>query len=156
LVEEWVCGFEQKGGQISALRLKSGEMIAGDTFVLCSGKFIGRGLVHDPRLREAIFDLPVWIGNDGPSVRYLGRYLHRRVMGPHELFSAGLRVDQRLRPLTQTKRPAWSNLFGAGSVLGGYDYILGRTGLGTALVTGFLAGTYAAGGDRPWDDSSRS
>jgi glycerol-3-phosphate dehydrogenase subunit B len=68
----------------------------------------------------------------------------RSVAGPHPLMAAGLRVDASLRPLDSSGHPAWRNLCAAGSVLGGYDYITGRSGLGTALITGWLAGQEAS------------
>jgi glycerol-3-phosphate dehydrogenase subunit B len=132
--------------RLSSVVLEDGTTVEGDAFVLATGKFIGRGLVHDPVLREGLFDLPVWIGGDGPDLSYLGKYMARQVGVAHPLFGAGLRTDAALRPRGRSGEVAWGNLHAAGSVLGGYDYIQGRSGLGTALISGHVAGAYAAGG----------
>ena len=145
LVQQRAVGFESSARRVTALRLHDGAELEAGAFVLATGKFIGGGLRHEDALREPLFDLPVTVGGEQPSSsRYLGRYMHRGVAGPHQLMLAGLEADAALRPLDRGRRPAWDNLFGAGSVLGGYDYISGRSGLGTALITGHLAGTHAA------------
>jgi anaerobic glycerol-3-phosphate dehydrogenase len=56
---------------------------------------------------------------------------------------SGLRTDERLRPLNDQSRAPYSNLFAAGAVLGGYEYG-GSCGFGVPLLTGWLAGAYAA------------
>lgn len=140
--------LELEGEAVSAATLADGRSLQGDAFVLCTGKFIGGGLCHDPAglatLREPLLDLPVWIGRQGPDSRSPGKYMAREAAGPHRLLTAGLRVDSRLRPLDRGAAAAAPNLFAAGSVIGGYDYISGRDGLGTALITGGLAGAGAA------------
>jgi glycerol-3-phosphate dehydrogenase subunit B len=52
-------------------------------------------------------------------------------------------TDNRLRPLDEDGRVQYSNLFAAGAVLGGYDYA-GSCGFGVPMLTGWLAGAYAA------------
>lgn len=143
LLRDQVTGHvsDQSNKRIIGIKLAGGDMLEADAFVLATGKFIGQGLTHHDTLRETIFDLPVWIGGEGPNPRHLGKQMNRSVKGPHPLMSAGIQVDQTLRPLS-----GWRNLYAAGSIIGGYDYIMGRCGLGTALLTGHLAGTAAAGG----------
>jgi glycerol-3-phosphate dehydrogenase subunit B len=147
LLRRGAAGHRTEGRQVRALQLESGQPLEADVFVLATGKFIGRGLVHDPVLREPLFGLPVWIDDAGPDLTYLGKHVDRRAGGPHPLLRAGLRVEEELRPLANGGRPARDNLFAAGSVIGGYDYVRDRCGLGTALITGFCAGARAAGAD---------
>jgi glycerol-3-phosphate dehydrogenase subunit B len=147
IVHDRATGFRSRSAQITGIDLHGGKTLEADAFVLASGKFIGRGLVHDRRLYEPLFDLPVWIDEEGPGPTYLGKQMSRSVSGPHPLMRAGLRVSPRLQPLGSDGQVAWANLYGAGSVLGGYDYITGRCGLGTAFVTGSWAGARAAGVD---------
>jgi len=136
-----------EGDRLCGLELKDGDTLTGDAFVLATGKFIGGGLVHrEGALTEPLLRLPVWIDEDGPNPRHLGRHLARQVQGPHPLFCAGVRVDGSLRPVNRRGGPVWDNLYAAGSVIGGYDYLTGRSGLGTALITGWIAGTHAAQG----------
>ena len=138
-------GFHAKDGRVTAVDLE-GEAVDADAFVLATGKFASGGLVHHRELMEALFRLPVWIGGRVAAASPRpGKYLAREVAGPHPLMRAGVQVDAQLRPLTDHQTPAWSNLHAAGSVVGGYDYITGRCGLGTAFITGHLAGAAAAG-----------
>ena len=58
----------------------------------------------------------------------------------------GLRVDARLRPLDERGRPVHPRLLAAGAVLGGHEQATDGTGLGVAILTGWLAGRAAAGG----------
>jgi len=137
------------GSRLEAVELTDGRQLRGEAFVLATGKFIGGGLEHaDGVLGEPLAGLPVWAGRRGPGLTAPGKFMAREAPGPHPLLSAGLRFDPALRPLDRSGRPAWQNLHGAGSVLGRYDYIMGRDGLGTALITGHLAGQAAAGGKR--------
>ena len=56
---------------------------------------------------------------------------------------SGLMTDKRLHPLDEDGGIPYSNLFAAGAVLGGYDYA-GPCGFGVPLLTGWLAGEFAA------------
>jgi glycerol-3-phosphate dehydrogenase subunit B len=64
---------------------------------------------------------------------------------PQPLLSAGLRVDPALRPLDERGRPIHPGLYAAGAVVGGHEQATDGTGLGVAILTGFLAGRAAAG-----------
>lgn len=136
--------------RVTSLILEGHPPLEGDVFVLATGKFASGGLVHRRALEEPLFQLPVWVGSSLASGSpRLGKHLARDVAGPHPLMTAGVQVDRDLRPQNHDGRPARENLFAAGSVVGGYDYITGRCGLGTALITGHLAGRNAAGGSAP-------
>ena len=52
-------------------------------------------------------------------------------------------TDKQLRPLNEEGVAPYTNLYAAGAVLGGYDYA-GACGFGVPLLTGWLAGTWAA------------
>jgi glycerol-3-phosphate dehydrogenase subunit B len=52
-------------------------------------------------------------------------------------------TDPRLRPMDEAGGVPYANLFAAGAVLGGYDYA-GSCGFGVPILTGWLAGGYAA------------
>jgi glycerol-3-phosphate dehydrogenase subunit B len=63
---------------------------------------------------------------------------------PQPLLAAGLRVDAALRPLGADGAPAHPHLFAAGAVVGGHEHAADGTGLGVAILTGWLAGRAAA------------
>jgi len=102
-------------------RSTSVERPSGPT-VLATGRFLGGGIVRTGwELVDPVFGL-------------------RAVAMTHDpLASAGLVTDDRLHP-----DGAPPHLFAAGAVLGGYDPIGERCGMGTAIVTGFAAGRFAA------------
>jgi len=56
---------------------------------------------------------------------------------------SGLMTDKQLRPMNDGGSVPFANLFAAGAVLGGYEYA-GPCGFGVPLLTGWLAGTWAA------------
>jgi anaerobic glycerol-3-phosphate dehydrogenase len=55
----------------------------------------------------------------------------------------GLMTDKRLHPLNESGAAPYSNLYAVGAVLGGYDYS-GPCGFGVPILTGWLAGKFAA------------
>jgi glycerol-3-phosphate dehydrogenase subunit B len=69
----------------------------------------------------------------------------RERRAPQPLLAAGLRVDARLRPVDAGGRPVHEALFAAGAVIGGHEHAADGTGLGVAVLTGYLAGRRAAG-----------
>jgi glycerol-3-phosphate dehydrogenase subunit B len=132
-----VAGREVRAVQTAALELRA------DRFVLATGRYLGGGLVKAGAIREPIFDLGVF--HEGARVdREWPRWLHHlERQTPDPGFRAGLLTDQQLRPLNWEGEVAFANLHAAGSLLAGYDY--GRDhGFGVPLVTGWLAGRWAA------------
>ena len=115
-----------------------------DAVVLATGRFISGGIADQGLLREPIFGLPVHVGSELIARRYLGDWLSGHFVEEQRLFRAGLRIDAELRPLDSEGNPFDMRLFAAGSVIGGYDPAVDKTGLGVAAFTGFLAGEAAA------------
>ncbi|MFO0581867.1 MAG: anaerobic glycerol-3-phosphate dehydrogenase subunit B [Anaeromyxobacter sp.] len=122
-------------------------------WVLATGRFVGGGIARRGRLVEPALGLPV----QAAEGREAGVHLADRPAqpltlrdrrAPQPLLSAGLRADARLRPLDEQGRPVHPRLFAAGAVLGGHEQATDGTGLGVALLTGFLAGKAAAAAAR--------
>ncbi|MEK6608124.1 MAG: FAD-binding protein, partial [Myxococcota bacterium] len=119
-----------------------------DATVLASGRFLGGGIVREAgRFREPLFDAPVCVDGAPDEGAWLGLHAGAHAVGPHAFLSAGVRVDERLRPLRADGTPVRDSLFAAGAVIGGWDAVAERCGMGTAIVTGFFAGLAAAGAD---------
>lgn len=142
VVQSPVSAMTTDGRRVVAA-LTPGSEMAADEFVLATGRFLGGGLVKNRVVREPLCDLGVFhdgrrVDRDWPErLRYL------EYLSPHPAFRTGLLTDDRLRPLDWDGVAAYDNLRVAGSVLGGYDYIRGY-GFGVPLVTGWLAGRWAA------------
>ena len=136
-----VGGLQVEGARV--VGAKAGiRAFRADAFVLATGHYIGGGLRKDGATSEPLLDLGVF--HDGRAVSTLGTRLeHIDYLEPAQEFRAGLATDERLRPLDEAGRTPFENLFAAGSVLGGYDYA-GSCGFGVPILTGWLAGRFAA------------
>lgn len=125
------------------------EVRAG-AWVLATGRFVGGGIVRRGVLAEPALRLPVQAAEGREAgvhlaVRPAAALTVRDRRRPQPLLSAGLRVDRSLRPLDDRGRPVHPRLFAAGAVVGGHEQATDGTGLGVAIMTGFLAGRAAAG-----------
>jgi glycerol-3-phosphate dehydrogenase subunit B len=127
-----------------------GRRLSAPRWVLATGRFVGGGIARRGMLRETALGLAVQAaeGTEAgvhlaarPAASLTAR--DRRARQP--LLSAGLRVDAALRPLDERGRPVHPQLFAAGAVIGGHEHATDGTGLGVAILTGFLAGRAAAG-----------
>lgn len=113
-------------------------------FVLATGHYIGGGLQkdHSTTTHEPLMGLGVF--HDGrPASELVARLAHVDYLEPAQEFRSGLATDERLRPLDESGNAPYENLFAAGAVLGGYDYA-GACGFGVPILTGWLAGRFAA------------
>jgi glycerol-3-phosphate dehydrogenase subunit B len=126
----------------------AGREVRAGAWVLATGRFIGGGIARRGALLETLLGLPVEASEGGASGFHLARRpsatltsRERRALQP--LLAAGLRVDERLRPLDAHGRPAHEALFAAGAVIGGHEHAADGTGLGVAILSGFLSGAQA-------------
>jgi glycerol-3-phosphate dehydrogenase subunit B len=100
--------------------------------ILASGRFWGRGLEASRQMiRETLFDLPV-SQPQGRTNWHREDFLDSR---GHSINRAGLEIDDFFRPLGKSGRPAYENLFAAGSILAHQDWIRMKCGSGLALAT---------------------
>jgi len=140
-----VTAFESARGHLTSVR--AGERtLRGDAFVLASGHHIGGGLIGGRVTTEPIFGLGVW--HDGQAVANAGtRLQHLQYIDAGEAMKSGVATDRELHPLDGEGQVAYDNLFAAGALLGGYEYA-GECGFGVPLLTGWLAGRWAARSSR--------
>jgi len=133
--------FESKGGRITGARAQD-RVFRADAFILAAGHHIGGGIRGGRRLHEPLLDLGVF--HDGVLASAGGaRLRHLEYLDPAAEMHSGLMTDKQLHPLSEDGTASYTNLYAAGAVLGGYDYA-GACGFGVPLLTGWLAGTYAA------------
>jgi glycerol-3-phosphate dehydrogenase subunit B len=144
----------QGGARPGAAVAIGGRSVQARAWVLATGRFVGGGIARWGGLEEPLLGLPVLAAEgresgvhlaDRPAASLTVR--DRRSAQP--LFSAGLRVDAALRPLDARGAPADAALFAAGAIIGGHEQASDGTGLGVAILTGFLAGRAAAGEGLP-------
>jgi len=136
-----ITSFETGRGRVTAAR-SAERMFRADAFVLATGRHIGGGLRAGRTTVEPLLDLGVF--DEGVLATSLGTRLHHlKYLDPAEEMRLGLMTDKRLHPLSEDGSATFANLYAAGAVLGGYDYG-GPCGFGVPILTGWLAGRYAA------------
>ena len=113
------------------------------TTILATGKFIGGGLQGDENgIREPLFDLMTVTGAYHSAGDILpSRFTNRIAISPkgQPIYTCGLTVDSKFRPVQEDGVEWAPNLFVAGAVLAGYDYSTEKSGLGVAATSGYLA-----------------
>jgi glycerol-3-phosphate dehydrogenase subunit B len=117
--------------------------IPASSVVLASGGLASGGLAvqSDGAIVETVAGLPVAVPA-GPSDRWFGDAF----LGPSGQAAnlAGLRVDDRMRPVDDAGETVADNLFAAGGLLAGASRAVERSADGIACATGYLAGREAA------------
>ena len=137
--------------QVTSLETSSGRIVSAragdrafraDAFILATGLHIGGGLAGGRLTTEPLLRLGVF--HEGQPVRNIGtRLQHLQYLDPADALRSGLQTDKGLRPLNEEGDAPYANLFAAGAVLGGYEYA-GPCGFGVPILTGWLAGAWAA------------
>ncbi len=125
--------------------MKSRRTATAKSYVVATGKFSAGGLVADDLPREPLFGLPLFAGDRRVDDNAVQELLERDAEKRQPFLSCGVHVSASLQPLDAFGEPAYENLFAAGSIIGEYDYISDRCGMGVAALTGFLAGEKASG-----------
>jgi glycerol-3-phosphate dehydrogenase subunit B len=106
--------------------------VRAEAVILATGRFAGRGLVADrQRIREPLLDLPV----DQPDGRDDWHRLDFFDPAGHPVNRAGLRTDERFRPLGTDGTPAHQRLYAVGSILAHQDWVRSKSGAGLAFAT---------------------
>ena len=136
-----VTSFDTARGWITAARAADRTFHA-DAFVLATGRHIGGGLQAGRATTEPLLGLGVF--HEGtPALAAGTRLQHLKYLDAGVEMRIGVMTDRRLHPLSGDGSVPYSNLYAAGAVLGGYDYA-GPCGFGVPILTGWLAGRYAA------------
>lgn len=132
-------GLREEGGAENRLTFGD-EVMAARAVILATGKFIGGGIRRETKLRETVFDAPVFVTDRRGPEASIFELLGERYGDDQPVFRAGVRIDSELR-VAGAGRP---NVFAAGSVISGFDPAQDGSGLGVAIFTGYLAGERAA------------
>lgn len=136
-----VTSLDSTGSRITAARAGDRTFRA-DTIVLATGRHIGGGLRAGRVTSEPLLGLGVF--HEGRPVSTLGaRLRHLQYLDAAEEMRAGLATDRRLHPVNEDGAAPFENLYAAGALLGGYEYS-GPCGFGVPILTGWLAGRFAA------------
>ena len=109
--------------------------------LLATGGVLHGGLIarQNGRVQESVFDLPI----TDPGAR--GRLTSESVFGSQPFARLGLRVDRRMRPMSESGGPFFENLYAAGGVLAGSDRTIEGTRQGIDILTALRAVECALG-----------
>lgn len=140
-----ITSFDTARDRIVAAR-STDRVFRADAYVLATGRYIGGGLKAARTTAEPLLGLGIF-RNGEPAANLGTRLHHLKYLDPAEEMRIGLMTDKRLHPLAEDGSAPFSNLYAAGAVLGGYDYA-GPCGFGVPILTGWLAGRYAAKQDQ--------
>jgi len=139
LLNRRVTKVERQGSRCLRLLIgdeKSGEVVEADGFILATGRFVGGGLTAAlSGVSESLLDLPV----RQPEKREEWHRKHFLDSRGHPLNHSGLIIDAYFRPLNENGRPAYENLFAAGSILAHQDWVREKSGAGIAIATAYSA-----------------
>ena len=146
MVGQEAISYTMKENQVTQVIAKAPRreiIIDTKAVILASGKFIGGGLKGDQNgIRETVFDQMTVTGAYNSANDVIpSHYTNRISVSPEgqPVFSCGLTVDPRFRPVREDGVEWARNLFAAGSILAGYDYSTEKSGLGVAVATGYSA-----------------
>jgi glycerol-3-phosphate dehydrogenase subunit B len=148
IIHACVDGFSSSNGHVSTIHATQKDTIyeiEPRTVVLATGKFVGGGIEWSDRLREPIFDLPVFIDGAYDPSPCMPNLLTDRFTSEQRIFTAGVKVDQNMRPLSPEGQVVYANVMAAGGILTGYNYLQDGGGLGIPIVTGHLCAHLAQG-----------
>ena len=110
------------------------------SFVLAGGGFLAGGIEKDDYFKEGIFGLDVFCADRPTGKIFTEKLTSVKLTHPQPLFSVGLKTDENARVLDKNGKVAYENLFAAGAILAGGNYIMDGTGAGAALASGLKAG----------------
>ncbi len=122
---------------------QSSQEYSAENIVLATGRFVSGGIDFIGPCREPLLNLPT-VTVVGPMEDVSPLPVVRETpVESHPLLTAGLWVDEQLRPLHEGEI-AFDNLYAAGMIIGGFAsrYVLCADGV--ALATGYWAGLNAA------------
>ncbi len=147
MVAAEVIDIKKSGKKIESVTvntMRKARTAVAKKFIIATGKFSTGGLIGGDFLREPLLGLPVFYDGECVNHTFVRDLLHQDFDKRQPFLSCGIHIDAELRPLNRHNNPAFDNLFAAGSIIGEYDYIRDRCGLGVAILTGYAAGEHAA------------
>jgi glycerol-3-phosphate dehydrogenase subunit B len=117
--------------------------IVAKCFVLATGKFAGGGIAAEGTFRETALGCPVWIDHLGQrfEATHPLPLTNAERSAPQPILTAGVRADDRGRPLDANGDVVCDNVVVAGSVRAGVT--TAQLGLGGAAEDGWCAGEFA-------------
>jgi len=122
-------------GHATAVTVANGDMLPCDAVVLATGKYLGGGIVADPRPREPLLDLPLFSRDTAVTRLALRDLVERARFRDQPFASLGVRTDGEGTPVDEHGRALYGNVTACGDLLAGLDPTLSGGGLGVVAWT---------------------
>jgi len=135
LVTAPVTGIRVEAGSAAAVTVADGAELPCDAVILATGKYLGGGVLADPRPREPLLDLPLFSGGVPVSRLALRDLVERARFRDQPFASLGVRTDGHGTPVDEFGHAAVANLTACGDLLAGLDPTLSGGGLGVVAWT---------------------
>ncbi|MDE5832915.1 MAG: anaerobic glycerol-3-phosphate dehydrogenase subunit B [Desulfovibrio sp.] len=132
-IENGICVELESASTNRRVIHKPGTIVAATGGIISGGVSLKQGLVE-----EAVFGLPI------AAPRDVEEWSSKDIFGEHLFSRMGVKTDNNFRPVNNSGEVLINNVFFAGGTLGGYDYAREKSGHGTAIATGWIAGCLAA------------
>jgi glycerol-3-phosphate dehydrogenase subunit B len=136
-----VAEFDAENGRITTVYTDRGGQrlpFEASEVVLATGGLVGKGIGSNRKgVYEPVFDCHV----SYPEER--SEWSREGAFDDHPFARFGVSVDRDMQPLDAEESAEYGNLRAAGSVLGGYDLALEKSGSGVSIATGYAAGRAA-------------
>jgi glycerol-3-phosphate dehydrogenase subunit B len=125
-----------KDSRVEQIRIETAsrfKLIMAESYVLATGGIFGGGLQTDEsgRMWESIFGLPV-VADTNRHHWFASNFL---ASGGQPVANYGIKVNQQFNPLDNGNKVVAKNLFVAGALLAGSNWVAGRTGSGVAVAS---------------------
>lgn len=124
-----VVSHTMENGAVESVTTDKAVTLTAEDFVLCSGSFIGGGLVSGrSAIAEPIFGIDV----DVPQ----GEFTTRDIFEPQPFMSAGVVTDGDFKALLSAQ--PIENLYACGAILSGFNAVKECCGAGVSIVTALV------------------
>ncbi len=133
-----VVGFKKSSNKIISLltnKIEYPEIPVGGV-VLATGKYIGGGIDMDSNFFESIFDLPIFYGDKKLDRGYYSQMFTENYFDKQPAYSIGVKINPMFQPIDESYKIVFENLFAAGNIIQGYNYLNGDGGMIVAASTG--------------------
>lgn len=124
-----VVSHTMENGAVESVTTDKAVTLTAEDFVLCSGSFIGGGLVSG---RSAIAEPVFGIDVDVPQ----GEFTTRDIFEPQPFMSAGVVTDGDFKALLSAQ--PIENLYACGAILSGFNAVKEGCGAGVSIVTALV------------------
>ncbi|MBN2694935.1 hypothetical protein JXR93_09755 [bacterium] len=136
-----IIGYKKENKKIISLLTNKTEYseIPISAAILATGKYIGGGIDLDSNFFESVFNLPLFYGDKKLDRGYYSQMFTENYFDKQPAYSIGVKINPMFQPIDSDYKIVFENLFAAGNIIQGYNYLNGDGGMVVAASTGVEA-----------------